>query len=92
MAKLNKRDLVDAVALEAGLSKKDTEAALDALFLTMEKALVEGKEINVVNFGVFSPKTRAARTGTHPRSHEKIEIAQSHSVVFRLSKTLKEKL
>lgn len=92
MAKLNKRDLIDAVALETGLSKKDTETITDTLFATIEKSLLQGDEVNIVNFGSFVHKVRAPRTGTHPRSHEKINIASSHAVVFRLSKTLKTKL
>lgn len=92
MKKLNKRDLIEMVAEKAHLSKKDSRDALETAFELMEQALLKGEEVNITNFGVFTPKTRASRDGTHPKKHTRIKIEQSRSITFRLSKSLKEKL
>ena len=89
MQKLNKRDLIEQVAEKAHLSKKDAENALDVCFDLMEKALLDGREVNITNFGVFQPKTRKQRDGTDPKTHERIVIKSKRSVSFRLSKQLK---
>ena len=92
MKKLNKRDLVQIIAEEGHLSKKDARVALDICFDLMEKALLNGQEVNITNFGVFTPKTRQSRDGTHPKKHTRIKIKETRSVSFRLSKALKAKL
>ena len=92
MEKLNKRDLIEMVAEKAHLSKKDAKDAIETAFDLIEQSLLRGEEVNITNFGVFTPKTRAQRTGTNPKSHELIEIEKAHTVAFRLSKSLKEKL
>lgn len=92
MKKLNKRDLIEMVAEKAHLSKKDSRDALETAFKLMEQALLKGEEVNITNFGVFTPKTRASRDGTHPKKHTRIKIEESRSITFRLSKSLKEKL
>ena len=75
-----------------GASFEDARNALDLCFDLIEKALLEGQEVNITNFGVFTPKTRQSRDGTHPKQHTRIKIAESRSVTFRLSKALKGKL
>ena len=92
MQKLNKRDLVEQVAEKAHLSKKDAEAALDVCFDLMEKALLEGREVNITNFGAFTPKIRQEREGTDPKKHHRIVIKKSRAISFRTSKSLKAKL
>lgn len=92
MNKLNKRDLVEQVAEVAHLSKKDAEAALDVAFEAIEAAVLKGEEVNISNFGVFAPKARKSRQGTHPKAHTRITIKASKTVVFRPSKSLKAKL
>lgn len=92
MKKLNKRDLIEMVAEKAHLSKKDSRDAIETTFELIEKAILKGEEVNITNFGVFTPKTRASREGTHPKKHTKIQIESTRSVTFRLSKSLKEKL
>lgn len=92
MNKFNKKDLVEIVAEEAHLSKKDARNALDIAFDLIMENLLAGKEVNITNFGVFTPKTRKPRKGTHPKSHNAIEIKEARSVTFRLSKSLKSKL
>ena len=92
MQKLNKRDLVEQVAEKAHLSKKDAEAALDVCFDLMEKALLEGREVNITNFGAFSPKVRQEREGTDPKKHTRIIIKQSKVISFRPAKAVKASL
>lgn len=92
MKKINRKDLVQVVADEGHLSKKDSRIAIDLVFDLIEKSLLDGQEVNVTNFGVFTPKTKQQRDGTDPRSHDRIVIKQKNTVVFRPSKLLKGKL
>ena len=92
MQKLNKRDLIEEVAEKAHISKKDAENALDLTFDLIEKALLQGREVNISNFGVLTPKTRKKRDGTDPKKHTRITIKESRTVSFRLSKSLKAKI
>lgn len=92
MKKFNRKDLVQLVADGGHLSKKDARVALDIAFAEIEKALLDGQEVNITNFGVFTPKTRQSRDGTHPKKHTRITIAETRSIGFRLSKQLKGKL
>ena len=89
---MNRTELVAAMADKAMLSKKDAENALDVCFDLMEKALLEGREVNITNFGAFSPKTRQEREGTDPKKHTRIVIKKSRAISFRVSKSLKAKL
>ena len=89
MKKLNRKDLVELVAEEGHLSKKEARQAVDIIFDHIADALIEGQEVNITNFGVFEPKVRKQRDGTDPKSHERIVIKEKRSVTFRLSKQLK---
>ena len=89
---MNKAELALAVAEKAEIAKGDAQAAVDAVFEIIEKALVKGDEVKVSGFGIFSKKERAAREGTNPSTQEKIQIPASASVNFKVSKTLKDKL
>ena len=89
---MNKAELVEKVAIGAGLSKKQAEEAVNALVATVEKALVKGQEVKVAGFGIFAKKARAARVGTNPSTGAKIKIPASKAVVFRPSKALKAKV
>lgn len=92
MKKLNRKDLVELLSEEAHLSKKEARNAIDITFGLMEKALLNGEEVNITNFGVFMPKQRQEREGTHPKQHNRIVIKSKRSVTFKLSKNLKQKL
>ena len=92
MQKLNRKDLVEIVSEEANLSKKDARNAIDLVFDNIERALLEGQEVNITNFGVFTPKKRQKRDGTDPKTHQRITIKETNSVVFRPCKYLKGKL
>jgi len=89
---MNKAELVEAVAEKAELSKRDAEAAVDAVFEVIEAAVVKGEEVKLSGFGIFSKKARAAREGTNPSNQKKIKIPASNTVAFKVSKAFKEKL
>ncbi len=87
---MNKTELVAAVAAKAELSKKDAEAAVNAVFDSVKDALAEGDKVSLIGFGTFSVKTRAARTGLNPRTKETIEIPESKVPSFKAGSTLKD--
>lgn len=73
---MNKAELIAAVAEKAGLSKKDTEAVINATLNTITAALQDEEKVQLVGFGSFEMKKRAARTGLNPRTKEPVEIAR----------------
>ena len=87
---MNKTELVAAVAAKAELSKKDAEAAVNAVFDSVKDALAEGDKVSLIGFGTFSVKTRAARTGLNPRTKETIEIPESQVPAFKAGSALKD--
>ena len=89
---MNKAELVEAVAEKAELSKRDAEAAVDAVLEVIEATVVKGEEVKLSGFGIFSKKARAAREGTNPSNQKKIKIPASNTVAFKVSKAFKEKL
>jgi DNA-binding protein HU-beta len=89
---MNKAELVLEVAEKAEISKRDAEAAIDAVLEVVEGALVKGEEVKLSGFGIFQKKQRAAREGTNPATQQKIQIPASASVAFKVSKALKDKL
>ncbi len=89
---MNKTELVAKVVDITDLSKKDAEAAVDAVLVAIEKALLDGDTVKLSGFGIFEKKVRGPRIGTNPSNQQKIEIPASATVSFKLSKTLKEKL
>lgn len=89
---MNKAELIEAVAAKAELSKRDAEAAVDAVVDVITATLVKGDAVKISGFGIFEKKERAAREGTNPSTQEKITIPASTSVSFKVSKGLKEKL
>ena len=92
MSKFNKRDLIEQVSEKAHLSKKDATKAIEEAFDLIEAQLLAGNEVNITNFGVFTPKTRKRREGTDPKKHTRIVIDENRSITFRVSKALKGKL
>ena len=79
---MNKSELVDSIAEEAGLSKADAEKALNALIKSVEGAVAGGDKVTLPGFGSFSVSHRAARTGRNPRTGEPVQIAASKGVKF----------
>ncbi len=89
---MNKTELVAAVAAAAELSKKDAEKAVNATVESIANALVQGEKVQIVGFGTFETKERAARTGRNPVTGESIEIAASRVPTFKAGKALKDKV
>jgi len=87
---MNKADLVGNVAEKTGLTKKDSEAAINAVFDSIQGALIEGDKVQLVGFGAFEVKSRAARMGRNPKTKESISIPASKTPVFKPGKTLKD--
>ena len=89
---MNKAELVAAVAEIAGLTKADTEKAVDATFDAISNTLKSGDEVRLIGFGSFSVSHRAATEGRNPRTGEKIQIAASKNPKFSAGKGLKDAL
>ena len=87
---MNKTELIAAVAEKTGLSKKDTEAAITAALNTLTAALADEEKVQLVGFGSFEVKKRAARTGLNPRTKEPVKIAAAKVPVFKPGKALKD--
>jgi DNA-binding protein HU-beta len=87
---MNKQELVDAIAAESGLSKKDSKEALDALVKTVGETLKKGDNISLVGFGSFTVIQKAARTGKNPQTGKPIQIAAKKAVKFKPGKELAE--
>ncbi|MBQ9442795.1 MAG: HU family DNA-binding protein [Lachnospiraceae bacterium] len=87
---MNKSELVEAIAKKADLSKKDAEAALNALTDAVGKALKKGDKVQLVGFGTFETVKRAARTGRNPQTGKEIKIAASKAPKFKAGKALKD--
>ena len=88
---MNKTQIIDAVAKETGLKKKEAEAAVNAVFTTIEGALTAGEKVQLVGFGGFETKKREARMGRNPKTKEAIEIPATTIPVFKAGKALKDK-
>ncbi len=89
---MNKQDLISAIAENAGLSKKDAEAALKAFMGAVEGALVKGDKVQLVGFGTFEVRERAARTGRNPQTGAEMKIAAAKVPAFKAGRALKDKL
>lgn len=87
---MNKSELVASVAEVAELTKKDAEKAVNAVFASVQKALVENDKVQIIGFGTFEVRTRAARKGRNPQTGDTIEIPASKNPVFKAGKALKE--
>jgi DNA-binding protein HU-beta len=87
-----KAELVDAIANDAGLSKKDSTAALDAMINTITGSLKKGERVAIPGLGIFSVADRKARMGINPQTKAKIKIAASKAAKFRAGKELKDLL
>ena len=87
---MNKTELVASVAEKAGLTKKDAEKAVNALFESVQQELIAGGKVQMIGFGTFEAKERAARKGRNPRTGQDIEIPASKNPVFKAGKALKD--
>ena len=87
---MNKSELVAAIAEQAGLTKKDAEAALKAFVDVTSKELKEGGKVQLVGFGTFEVSERAAREGRNPQTGDAMEIKASKAPKFKAGKALKD--
>ena len=87
---MNKAELINAAAEKAGLSKKDTETAINAAIEVISDCLAEGDKVQLVGFGAFEVKSRAERIGRNPKTKESIKIPASKVPVFKPGKALKD--
>ena len=88
---MNKSELIAAVAAGASLSKKDAEAAVNAVTDAITDALKKGDKVQLIGFGTFEVRKRKARQGRNPRKPgEVIKIAASKAPVFKAGKALKD--
>lgn len=87
---MNKSELVASVAEKADLTKKDAERAITAVFDSISTALKKGDKVQLVGFGTFEVRQRAARKGRNPQTKAEIQIPAARVPVFKAGKSLKE--
>ena len=87
---MNKAELIAAIAAKTGDTKKGVEATLNAFVDTVTEALVEDDKVQLVGFGSFEVRKRAARKGRNPQTKEEIKIPASKAPVFKSGKALKD--
>lgn len=87
---MNKQDLVKKIAEEAKLTNAQAKAAAEAAFDAIKAAVAAGDKVQLIGFGTFETKARAARTGRNPQSGATIEIPASKAPVFKAGKAFKD--
>ena len=87
---MNKLELVSAIAEQANLTKKDAEAAVKAFVDSVEASRKKGEKVQLVGFGTFEVRERAARVGRNPRTNEEMQIAAAKVPTFKAGKALKD--
>jgi len=87
---MNKAELIAAVAAKTGDTKKGVEASVNAFVDVVTEALVNGDKVQLVGFGSFEVRKRAARKGRNPQTKEEIKIPASKAPVFKAGKALKD--
>ena len=89
---MTKAELVAEIAKQAGISKKEADAALKAAVAAISDALKKGERIAIPGLGIFTVKNRAARKGRNPRTGEVIQIPARKVVAFKPAKDLRESI
>lgn len=87
---MNKADLIDKIAAEAGITKSQASAAMDASITAVTNALKKGERVTLVGFGTFSTSQRKARTGRNPQTGKPIKIAARRVAKFSPGAELKK--
>ncbi len=87
---MNKAELIANVAGSAGISKKDAEKSINALIENITSALKKGDKVQLVGFGTFEVRARAARKGRNPQTNKEITIPASKVPAFKVGKALKD--
>ena len=89
---MNKSDLIAAMAAKTGSTKKSAEASLEAFVSAVTESLKKGEKVQLVGFGSFEVRKRAARKGRNPQTKEEIKIPASKAPVFKAGKALKDRV
>ena len=87
---MNKAELISAIVSETGLSKKDTEATINSFVNVVSNELAKKEKVQVIGFGTFETRERAARTGRNPQTGKELKIAASTTPAFKAGKALKD--
>ena len=87
---MNKTELVKAVAAEAGVSQKDAEAVVKATFDAITGAMAKGEKVQLIGFGTFEVRDRAAKESKNPRTGETIQCPAKKAPAFKAGKALKD--
>ena len=87
---MNKAELITSMAEKSNLTKKDAELALKAFIESVSETLENGDKVQLVGFGSFEVRKRAARKGRNPQTKEEIKIPASKAPVFKAGKALKD--
>ena len=87
---MNKTQLIEVVARETGLKKKEAEASVNAVLVAVTDALVSGEKVQIAGFGTFDVKTRDKRIGRNPATGASIEIPSAKHPTFTAGKSLKD--
>jgi len=89
---VNKAELISVMAEKSGLTKKDSEKALNSFIEAVEEALVKGEKVQLVGFGTFEVRERSARKGRNPQTGEEIDIPAVSVPAFKAGKALRESI
>lgn len=87
---MKKAEFIQAVSEKTGLSKKDSQKAVDAALESITEALVAGKDVSFIGFGTFSTAERAARKARVPGTNKVVDVAKTTAVKFKVGKKLKD--
>lgn len=94
---MNKTELRDELASRTGLSRKDADAAVNALFATDRGGIIadelrNGRKVRITGFGTFEPRSRKARTGRNPRTGDPVEISAARYPAFKAGRGFKDRV
>lgn len=90
---MNKQELITAMADKSGMTKKDADKAVNAFVNVVKDALIDGEKVQLIGFGTFEVRERAARKGRNPRNpQEEIDIPASKLPAFKPGKTFKDEV
>lgn len=87
---MNKSELITVVAEKSGMTKKDSEKAVNAVFEGIREALAQGDKVQLIGFGTFDLRKRNAREGRNPATGDTIQIPEATVPVFKAGKALRE--
>ena len=92
MEKVNKKDIIDLLCEEMHVTNREAKEGVDLVLKYIEDSLLEGKEVNLSNFGCFVPIERKSRVGTDPKKHTRITIKKTKTISFRVAKNVKSRM